>query len=149
MEKGGRGLIYFLCLIYLFIGVSIVSDRFMSAIEVITSQEREISVRRRSRRSKRRMRIRKKKRRRNKQDGVVGVNDRQDGGEGGGCDDDEDDEDDRQIVVVRVWNETVANLTLMALGSSAPEILLSVIEIIAKDFQAGDLGPGTSIIFIL
>lgn len=27
-----------------------------------------------------------------------------------------------------VWNETVANLTLMALGSSAPEILLSVIQ---------------------
>ena len=25
-----------------------------------------------------------------------------------------------------VWNDTVANLTLMALGSSAPEILLSV-----------------------
>lgn len=29
---------------------------------------------------------------------------------------------------VRIWNETVSNLTLMALGSSAPEILLSVIE---------------------
>jgi solute carrier family 8 (sodium/calcium exchanger) len=29
---------------------------------------------------------------------------------------------------VAVWNPTVANLTLMALGSSAPEILLSVIE---------------------
>merc|ERR1712128_310468 len=40
-------------------------------------------------------------------------------------------------------NETVANLTLMALGSSAPEIMLSVIEIWAKSFKAGDLGPGT------
>ena len=30
---------------------------------------------------------------------------------------------------VKVWNDTVANLTLMALGSSAPEILLSVIEV--------------------
>ena len=29
---------------------------------------------------------------------------------------------------VRVWNETMANLTLMALGSSAPEILLNVLE---------------------
>merc|ERR1712102_204635 len=48
-----------------------------------------------------------------------------------------------QTVVVKVWNETVANLTLMALGSSAPEIMLSVIEIWAKDFKAGDLGPGT------
>merc|ERR1712012_480304 len=38
---------------------------------------------------------------------------------------------------------TVANLTLMALGSSAPEIMLSVIEIWAKGFKAGDLGPGT------
>merc|ERR1712227_983577 len=48
-----------------------------------------------------------------------------------------------QVVVVKVWNETVANLTLMALGSSAPEIMLSVIEIMAKNFKAGDLGPGT------
>merc|ERR1712158_68645 len=48
-----------------------------------------------------------------------------------------------QVVIVKVWNETVANLTLMALGSSAPEIMLSVIEIWAKGFQAGDLGPGT------
>merc|ERR1712102_28190 len=48
-----------------------------------------------------------------------------------------------QTIVVKVWNETVANLTLMALGSSAPEIMLSVIEIFAKDFRAGDLGPGT------
>lgn len=83
---------------YLFIGVSIVSDRFMAAIEVITSREKEVRVRR------------------------------------NGID---------QIVVVRVWNETVANLTLMALGSSAPEILLSVIEIAGKNFEAGELGPST------
>merc|ERR550539_2056252 len=48
-----------------------------------------------------------------------------------------------QVIIVKVWNETVANLTLMALGSSAPEILLSVVEIWAKGFQSGDLGPGT------
>merc|ERR1719410_467192 len=48
-----------------------------------------------------------------------------------------------QIIIVKVWNETVANLSLMALGSSAPEIMLSVIEIWAKNFKAGDLGPGT------
>merc|ERR1711962_1644173 len=48
-----------------------------------------------------------------------------------------------QVIIVKVWNETVANLTLMALGSSAPEIMLSVIEIWAKGFKAGDLGPGT------
>ena len=45
---------------------------------------------------------------------------------------------------VKVWNGTVANLTLMALGSSAPEILLSIIEIVVKNnFKAGDLGPST------
>lgn len=33
------------------------------------------------------------------------------------------------VTTVRIWNETVSNLTLMALGSSAPEILLSVIEV--------------------
>ncbi|CAH2094793.1 unnamed protein product [Euphydryas editha] len=93
-----RGLVYFLALMYLFIGVSIVSDRFMAAIEVITSREKEVRVRRNG---------------------------------------------SEQIIVVRVWNETVANLTLMALGSSAPEILLSVIEIAGKNFEAGDLGPGT------
>mmetsp|Transcript_53252 Transcript_53252/g.84682 ORF Transcript_53252/g.84682 Transcript_53252/m.84682 type:complete len:744 (+) Transcript_53252:1-2232(+) len=43
----------------------------------------------------------------------------------------------------RVWNDTVANLTLMALGSSAPEILLSVIELMGNSFFAGELGPST------
>ncbi len=47
------------------------------------------------------------------------------------------------MIEVRIWNDTVANLTLMALGSSAPEILLSCIEIVGKNFNAGDLGPGT------
>lgn len=97
-DRIARGAVYFLVLVYLFIGVSIVSDRFMAAIEVITSKEKEVKVR--------------------KPNGEV------------------------QIVVVRVWNETVANLTLMALGSSAPEILLSIIEIMAKNFNAGELGPG-------
>jgi len=44
---------------------------------------------------------------------------------------------------VKVWNDTVANLTLMALGSSAPEILLSVIELCSNKFLSGDLGPST------
>ncbi|XP_053406263.1 sodium/calcium exchanger 3-like isoform X13 [Mercenaria mercenaria] len=39
---------------------------------------------------------------------------------------------------VLIWNETVANLTLMALGSSAPEILLATIE------TASNLGKDTS-----
>ena len=49
----------------------------------------------------------------------------------------------KEVVLVRVWNETIANLTLMALGSSAPEILLSAIEIVGNNFKAGSLGPGT------
>jgi solute carrier family 8 (sodium/calcium exchanger) len=42
-----------------------------------------------------------------------------------------------------VWNPTIANLTLMALGSSAPEILLSVIELISNGMHSGELGPST------
>ena len=52
-------------------------------------------------------------------------------------------EDEPEVIEVPVWNGTVANLTLMALGSSAPEILLSCIEIIKNRFEAGELGPGT------
>jgi len=46
-------------------------------------------------------------------------------------------------IEIQVWNGTVANLTLMALGSSAPEILLSIIEIVGNKFESGALGPGT------
>ncbi|CAD5222867.1 unnamed protein product [Bursaphelenchus okinawaensis] len=94
-----RGGIYFLIIIYMFLGVSIVADRFMSGIEVITSMERTIVV---------------------KRPGLEPAR-----------------------LKVRIWNDTVSNLTLMALGSSAPEILLSIIEILAKGFEAGDLGPNT------
>jgi len=45
---------------------------------------------------------------------------------------------------VSVWNPTVANLTLMALGSSAPEILLNVIETVQTlGSKPGELGPST------
>merc|ERR1712198_273994 len=100
MGRFGRGLLYATLMLYLFIGVAIVSDKFMESIEMITAQEKEVSIK----------------------DPKSGKT---------------------QVVIVKVWNETVANLTLMALGSSAPEIMLSVIEIWAKDFKAGDLGPGT------
>ena len=46
-------------------------------------------------------------------------------------------------VLIKRWNPTVANLTLMALGSSAPEIMLSVIEIVNGRFYSGSLGPST------
>lgn len=52
-------------------------------------------------------------------------------------------EDGIREVEVQLWNGTVANLTLMALGSSAPEIMLSIIEVFKNNFFSGDLGPGT------
>jgi hypothetical protein len=44
---------------------------------------------------------------------------------------------------VRVWNPTVANISLMALGSSAPEIMLSVIELFSNGMHTGELWPST------
>ena len=44
-ERVGRGILYILILIYLFVGISQVSDRFMESIELITSQEKEVSIR--------------------------------------------------------------------------------------------------------
>ena len=42
------------------------------------------------------------------------------------------------------WNATIANLTLMALGSSAPEILLAVIETVTNlGACPGELGAST------
>lgn len=41
-DKYSRAVIYFLLLCYLFLGVSIIADRFMAAIEVITSKEKKV-----------------------------------------------------------------------------------------------------------
>ncbi|XP_072285128.1 sodium/calcium exchanger 3 isoform X2 [Pyxicephalus adspersus] len=98
-DKIARVIVYFVAMIYMFLGVSIIADRFMASIEVITSQEREIIIK--------------------KPNGET------------------------TTTTIRVWNETVSNLTLMALGSSAPEILLSLIEVCGHGFVAGDLGPST------
>merc|ERR1712142_292316 len=95
-----KAFVYFVLMFILFIGIAIISDRFMEAIEYITAQEKEIKVR----------------------DKTTGK---------------------KHLVTVKIWNDTVANLTLMALGSSAPEILLSVIEIIGRGFVAGEVGPST------
>merc|ERR550534_745688 len=50
---------------------------------------------------------------------------------------------DGKLRTYKVWNETIATLTLMALGSSAPEIFLAMIDIVKKDFHFGGLGPST------
>lgn len=101
-SDGLRGFLYFLALMYFFLGIAIVSDTFMSAIEVITSETRESFQ-------------------------------------------DEDGKDGRTVrVSYKVWNPTVANLTLMALGSSAPEIMLATIETVSTlDSEPGELGPST------
>ncbi|XP_050979294.1 sodium/calcium exchanger 1a isoform X7 [Labeo rohita] len=98
-DKLARATVYFVGLFYMFLGVSIIADRFMASIEVITSQEKEITIK--------------------KPNGET------------------------TTTTVRIWNETVSNLTLMALGSSAPEILLSVVEVCGHNFDAGELGPNT------
>jgi len=50
----------------------------------------------------------------------------------------------RVMIDQPVWNATVANLTLMALGSSAPEIMLSVIGTVQDlEIKPSKLGPST------
>lgn len=44
LDKAGRAIVYMLALFYLFLGVSIIADRFMAAIEVITSTEKEVTI---------------------------------------------------------------------------------------------------------
>jgi len=101
----GSGLhlaIFFITLAFSFLGIAIIADVFMAAIEVITSKTKTITQ--------------------TNPDGT------------------------EKTISFLVWNETIANLTLMALGSSAPEILLSVIEtlgLLASEPAPGGLGPGT------
>jgi len=96
-----RAVLYLVGLLYSFLGISIISDIFMCAIEKITSKTTEIHI----------------------------------------ASADADSPSD--VIEVPVWNNTVANLTLMALGSSAPEILLAVIGIIGNNFESEALGPST------
>eukprot|EP00931_Biecheleriopsis_adriatica_P004287 TRINITY_DN105984_c0_g1_i1.p1 TRINITY_DN105984_c0_g1~~TRINITY_DN105984_c0_g1_i1.p1 ORF type:complete len:769 (-),score=164.74 TRINITY_DN105984_c0_g1_i1:54-2360(-) len=96
ISKGARAFLYIVFLLWLFIGVSVIADVFMAAIEKITSAKKLVY-----------------------------------------------NKEFEQEVTYTVWNGTVANLTLMALGSSAPEILLSLIELLGNNYYSGDLGPGT------
>ena len=100
LNKDLLGFAYFMFMCYLFLGISIIADIFMEAIEVITSTTKEIKV--------------------------------------------FDKEGNGYIYLEKIWNPTIANLTLMALGSSAPEILLSVIEALKSLGEpAGELGPSS------
>jgi solute carrier family 8 (sodium/calcium exchanger) len=89
-----------IAMLYTFLGVNIVADVFMSAIEVITAKTKTVKK-------------------------VKG-----DGSE--------------VLVKTKVWNPTVANLSLMALGSSAPEIMLAVLDTINTLGEIpGEMGPST------
>lgn len=97
---GTKAILYLLALMWVFLGVAIVADVFMSSIEVITSEEVAVTI--------------------------------------------TDENGNPKEVKVMRWNDTVANLTLMALGSSAPEILLAVLETLGTLGQTpGELGPST------
>ena len=100
-SEGFRAFVYMAGLLWCFLGVAIIADVFMCAIEKITSKTRKIKVA------------------------------------------SSESETGYVELEVKVWNDTVANLTLMALGSSAPEILLSCIEIVGNGFKSGELGPST------
>lgn len=50
-----------------------------------------------------------------------------------------------RIATVKVWNDTVANLSLLALGSSAPEIALCTVEVLKNRMFVGKLGVATII----
>lgn len=124
-DKVARAIVYFVALIYMFLGMSIIADRFMSSIEVseiliqicldnftvaysfqflfpflvksffLLIKTSPFQVI-------------------TSQEKEITI--KRPNGE-------------TTTATVRIWNETVSNLTLMALGSSAPEILLSVIEV--------------------
>ena len=93
-SKGTQAVLYCIALGWSFMGVAIIADIFMVAIEEITSKRKQVMIK-------------------------------------------------GKAFYVKTWNDTVANLTLMALGSSAPEILLAVIETLGSGCFAGDLGPST------
>eukprot|EP00929_Paragymnodinium_shiwhaense_P055182 TRINITY_DN27675_c1_g1_i1.p1 TRINITY_DN27675_c1_g1~~TRINITY_DN27675_c1_g1_i1.p1 ORF type:complete len:792 (+),score=113.26 TRINITY_DN27675_c1_g1_i1:99-2474(+) len=90
-----KAIFYCAIMVYSFLGVSIIADMFVQAIEVITARKKL----------------------------VIHPN--------------------GKVAVQAVWNVTVANLSLMALGSSAPEICLSVVEVVNKGMKVGALGPST------
>ena len=98
MNDGVLAVLYISFLVWLFIGISILADIFMEAIEQITSKSELVSI---------------------------------------------VDSDGNTIHVEKMfWNPTIANLTLMALGSSAPEIILSVADTMGTLGELpSELGP--------
>lgn len=98
LGDGALAVCYLLFLFWLFIGIAILADIFMAAIEQITSKSELVQI---------------------------------------------PDSDGNMIYVEKMfWNPTIANLTLMALGSSAPEIILSVADTMGTLGELpSELGP--------
>lgn len=100
-DRNALAVVLLCWLLYLFLGVAVVADQFMVAIECITSKEKTIM----------------------RTDLATG---------------------EQVAMKLKFWNPTVANLSLLALGSSAPEILLAVIETVSNlGGPAGELGAST------
>lgn len=101
LPRSMLAVVYFIFLCWLFMGIAIVADIFMEAIEVITSKTVIVEVW-------------------------------------------DEEGRDKYPIEVPVWNATLANLSLMALGSSAPEIFLSIIDTVrGLGEPAGEIGPST------
>ena len=98
LPDAALGICYLLFLFWLFMGIAILADLFMEAIETITSKSEIVQV---------------------------------------------PDSDGNLISVEKMfWNPTIANLTLMALGSSAPEIILSIADTMGTLGEVpSELGP--------
>jgi len=105
--EGLRVILYGVAMVYFFMGVAIIADNFVAAIEAVTARRQRTEIRATDRLSPRASEL------------------------------------PPRNVTEKVWNETVATLSLLALGSSAPEIALSVVDLFKKDFHFTPLGAQT------
>ena len=94
-------MIHLIALLYIFVGVSVISDRFLEAIEVITSMERPVRVTLPNGRT--------------------------------------------VSIPVPLWNKTVADLSLISIGTCASEIMLTLIEVFTKHMSIGEVGPNSMV----
>lgn len=84
MDDYVLGVLYFFLTCYLFLGIALISDLLMEALEVITSEVRTVQT--------------------------------------------ADSRGNPQTLEKSVWSPSIANITLMAFGSSAPQIMLAIVD---------------------
>lgn len=129
----GYLLVSFLLLCYVFLGVALGADVFMTSIEIITSKEKQVTVSVGGEKKLFHTQARARKWPSASGSAAPGTRSATPPPPG----------PTRPSPRAQVWNGTVANLTLMALGSSAPEILLNVVDIFKEDYYSSELGPST------